>query len=394
MVETTLNVNPSKFSQIAAAICFNQTFTTVGGQIISIAGVYTDTLTSTLACDSVVETTLNVNPTKIVPISVVICSNETYTTVGGQNVTTAGIYTDTLSTALTCDSVVVTTLTINQIKFKQLSEAICGNDTFTTAGGQKVTLAGVYTDTIFSVLGCDSIVETILSITPVSTIQLYETICSNDSFITVGGQVISVAGVYTDTFPGWLGCDSLILTNLSINPLAGFNGIVGPDTVDKNLNMIYSINNFSGYNYQWTIVGGTFLGSSTGPTIMVNWNTAGLGEISVSADDPDKACEYDDLLQVYVNELVSINEITEGKTFDFNIIPNPNKGRFAILFDLLKDDQAQVMVYSLKGELLFNKTHNNNGSNLIDMDLDLAQGAYLIRVTTNTDTQMKRLIIQ
>jgi hypothetical protein len=224
--------------------------------------------------------------------------------------------------------------------------------------------------------------------------QASATICSNETFTTGGGQVISAAGVYSDTLVAMMGCDSVIETTLIVNQLGSFNGIAGADTSEINLNHSYSIDSVASYVYQWSVVGGTFVGTSTGPTIVVKWETQGLGEIAVNAKDLNKACEYDDLLPVYVKGLVSVNEITEVETFDFNIIPNPNKGRFAIIFDLLKDDQAQVMVYSLKGELLFNKTHNNNGSNLIDMDLDLAQGAYLIRVTTNTDTQMKRLIVQ
>ena len=63
---------------VSATICDNQSFTTAGGQMVNTAGVYYDTLQAVTGCDSVIETTLNVNslPESIsLGTDTIICNN-------------------------------------------------------------------------------------------------------------------------------------------------------------------------------------------------------------------------------------------------------------------------------------------------------------------------------
>ena len=219
VIETTLRVNPTYFTQVSAPICDNQTYITAGNRAITLAGVYTDTVQSFLGCDSVVEITIRVNPTYFTKVSATICDNQTYNTAGNQVVSIAGVYLDTLQSALSCDSVIETTLTVNPTYFTQESATICDNQTYTTAGNQVVSIAGVYLDTLQSMLSCDSVIQTTLTVNPAYFSKVEVTICSNESYTTIGGQVISTAGIYTDTLQSVLSCDSVFETTLNEIPV-------------------------------------------------------------------------------------------------------------------------------------------------------------------------------
>ena len=218
VIETTLTVNPTYFTQVSATICDNGTFTTAGGQIVTTTGVYLDTLQSNLSCDSVIETNLQVNPTYFTQVFDTICDNGTFTTAGGQIVTTTGVYLDTLQSNLSCDSVIETNLQVNPTYFTQVFDTICDNGTFTTAGGQVVSSTGVYLDTLQSNLSCDSVIETNLQVSPTYFTQVFDTICDNGTYATAGGQIVTTTGIYLDTLQSNLSCDSVIETNLQVNP--------------------------------------------------------------------------------------------------------------------------------------------------------------------------------
>jgi hypothetical protein len=73
---------------------------------------------------------------------------------------TTGIYTDTLLNTNGCDSIVTIDLTINNSAFSVDSMMFCSSGNQFTNAGQLITSAGVYTDTLSSASGCDSIITT------------------------------------------------------------------------------------------------------------------------------------------------------------------------------------------------------------------------------------------
>ncbi len=98
---------------LAVALCPGETHTLPNGQIVSTAGTYPVTLTAVNGCDSLVQTTVSVfaaiPPTQIV---VALCPGETYILPNGQPVSTAGTYPVTLTAANGCDSLVQTTVSV------------------------------------------------------------------------------------------------------------------------------------------------------------------------------------------------------------------------------------------------------------------------------------------
>lgn len=131
--------------------------------------------------------------------------------------------------------------TCPSVSFAQ-SLTICSGQSI-SVGSNTYNSNGIYIDTLISLLtGCDSIVTTNLTVLPIYTFSQALTICSGDS-IYIGSNIYNSSGAYTDTLISLLtGCDSIVATNLTVSPIPiltiSFDGI-----------QIYSNQNLAGY--QW-----------------------------------------------------------------------------------------------------------------------------------------------
>jgi gliding motility-associated-like protein len=83
--------------------------------------------------------------------------------------------------------------------------------------GSYQTNAGVYDDLLSTVNGCDSITSTTVTLIPVVTTALTWSICPGDS-VLLGGAYQTSAGAYNDTLSTVIGCDSILVTTLTIVP--------------------------------------------------------------------------------------------------------------------------------------------------------------------------------
>ena len=92
------------------------------------------------------------------------------------------------------------------------SVSICNGSSTTLPDGLIKTLAGVYVSHIANAAGCDSTIMTTISILNNSFSSATQ-ILNNGSTVTLpNGTVVSSAGTYTSTIPNYLGCDSVITT--------------------------------------------------------------------------------------------------------------------------------------------------------------------------------------
>ncbi len=105
------------------------------------------------------------------------------------------------------------------------SNIICAGASI-NVGVNTYSISGVYTDVLTAVNGCDSTVITNLTVnTAISTSQIIVR-CAGES-ITVGVNTYSTSGVYTDILTATNGCDSTVTTNLTVNPaISGSQTIV------------------------------------------------------------------------------------------------------------------------------------------------------------------------
>jgi gliding motility-associated-like protein len=215
VLRTTLTVNPVYLTNLTAEICQGESIL-LGGASQTTAGIYFDTLATNKGCDSVLRTTLTVNPVYLTNLTAEICQGESIL-LGGTSQTTAGIYFDTLSTNKGCDSVLRTTLTVNPVYSINQSTAICQGDSILLAGAYR-DIAGIYTENLTTQKGCDSIIITNLTILPVLVGNNYVAICEGDS-ILLAGEYRTEPGVYVDSLTNNDGCDSILYNVLLVNPV-------------------------------------------------------------------------------------------------------------------------------------------------------------------------------
>ena len=196
----------------------------VAGNVYSTTGFYTDSLITSIGCDSLVFTNLVVYPNASLTNNQTICSGETYS-VGSNIYDSTGIYSDTLSTIYGCDSIITTILIVDSISGGSSfnNQTICLGDSV-SVGTSTYYTSGTYSDTLTSLNGCDSVVTTSVYIFTVVGVN-QQTICIGDS-ITVGNNTYYHSGVYSDTLATSNVCDSVVTTYLNVIT-ANYNAISG-----------------------------------------------------------------------------------------------------------------------------------------------------------------------
>jgi len=219
VITTTLTLNSIITSTQNPFICTGSTYTLPDGTTVTTAGTYVDTLISYSGCDSVITTTLTINPIITSNQNPVICTGSTFVLPGGTIVTTAGTYVDTLISSIGCDSVITTTLTINSIITSNQNPVICTGSTFVLPSGTSLTTGGTYVDTLISYSGCDSVITTVLTVNAVINNNQNPIICSGATYTLPDGSIVNSAGIYIDTLQSGSGCDSIVTTNLTLSPI-------------------------------------------------------------------------------------------------------------------------------------------------------------------------------
>ena len=140
-----------------------------------------------------------------------ICSGDTIQ-VGSNLYYNAGTYYDTLISINGCDSIINTNLIVGSSSIYTQNITICSGETFSVASNT-YSISGSYTDTI-SFGGCDSIINTNLTVLNSSDLQQSLFLCNGDSYL-IGSSIYIQSGNYIDTLVSFNGCDSIVYTNLS-----------------------------------------------------------------------------------------------------------------------------------------------------------------------------------
>ena len=211
-VTLNLSVQPSINVTENQTICDGQSFS-FDGQNLTTGGTYNGTFVSAGGCDSIVTLNLTIAPNPVVNLSETICGGDSYS-VGPQTFTASGNYTVLLSSAAGCDSTVNLDLTVQTAIMEQVNAEICDGDSY-MVGSQSYTIGGSYTQVLSSAAGCDSTVNLNLTVNPTYSENIVATICDGD-FFNIGGSGFSSTGIYTIPLLSQSGCDSIIDLDLTV----------------------------------------------------------------------------------------------------------------------------------------------------------------------------------
>lgn len=216
--DSTVNLNLTVVAgfetSLAASICAGETFS-FGGENLSTAGVFSDTLTAAGGCDSVLVLTLTVLENTASQSVATICAGETFN-FNGQNLTTAGSYSAVLQNSNGCDSTATLVLTVLPTASTTINATACAGEVVPFFG-IVLTQSGSYTAKLTAANGCDSTITLNLTVLPTAATSLSRTICAGDNF-DFNGQNLSATGVYTAKLAGENGCDSTVTLNLTVLP--------------------------------------------------------------------------------------------------------------------------------------------------------------------------------
>jgi gliding motility-associated-like protein len=216
VVTINLSVNPKKFGSFTQSICSGSTYFFNGNNLTQ-AGSYKDTLqAATTGCDSIVTLELIVLANSSYAFSDSICNGSSYV-FGSQTLTQAGTYSRTIPAANGCDSVITLNLIVKPTASGTLNQTICAGSSF-FFNNQNLTQAGTYTQTLSAANGCDSMVTLNLTVLPNAAFSFSDSICNGSSY-AFGNQILTQAGTYSKTIPAANGCDSLITLNLKVLPV-------------------------------------------------------------------------------------------------------------------------------------------------------------------------------
>lgn len=307
---------------------------------------------------------------KHIPRDTTICEGEKVF-LGGAFQTTAGVYLDSFKTALGCDSVISTSLTILGGDPIETRDTICQGESV-PFGGVDRTTAGRFEAIFQSSLGCDSIVALTLTVNPKLSSARTTTICRGESRI-IGDTLRTEPGVYSVTYKSLVtGCDSVATTTLIVN---------SADTSVTTDGVTLS-SNASGADYIWIDCDN---GNTPVPNALSkNFTPAVAGHYAVVVIQ--NGCV--DTSACYAASPSSVIE----NTFPTQIAVYPNPATDKVTIDL-GDAYGNVTVklVATNGKDVRSLTYANGETIVVNIG-DLASGTYFLQINTPDRSALAKII--
>ena len=191
------------------------------GQSLTVAGTYTDNHTSVYGCDSNYTLTFTISDVKRSYEDASICEGDSYQW-HNKTLSVSGVYSDTLSTSSACDSICQLTLTVNPVYHNSMALTVCQSSEsyYFAAADTMLDVSAVATTTIVfhktTVNGCDSVTTLTLTVTPSYSFSETADVCSYDMPYTWRGKSLTAAGTYYDSLQTAAGCDSVYALTLNV----------------------------------------------------------------------------------------------------------------------------------------------------------------------------------
>jgi hypothetical protein len=266
--------------------------------------------------------------------------------------------------------------------FNEIScPSVLVNQNLTICNGQTITVGtntyntdGTYQDTLTSVNGCDSIVITNLSVTNGFEITQNINICYGESY-SIGNSTYSIPGNYSDTLQMVSGtCDSIVYTNLNVIPPIDISVNVNDNNIESNQSNAF---------YQWIDCDNNYqfvtntVSNQKDIDIVETGNYAVI--INVNGCIDTSACVLVEYLGLNKNNL-------NGEFI--NIYPNPANETVTISNPNLAIVKLEIIDFT--GKIVYQTTSNVNKKSINISAFN--SGFYVIKIITNNQTVTKQFI--
>lgn len=313
---------------------------------------------------------INVNPTYNLTESETICEGATINYPDGSSAVISGntSHINSMSTLLGCDSIITTNVLMSPNYNLTENETICEGAIINYPDGNSEVINGntSHISNMSSILGCDSIITT--NVTMGLNYNLTEDVtqCSGSNYTYPDGSTstdINTSESHVSNLQSINGCDSIITTNITINPTP-------INTVSETNNILTS--NQNGGNYQWINCdeGNANIPNETNQSYTPINNGNYAVEINLNGCSSTSEC---------INiSTIGINDLNDNI---FSIYPNPAKNTIVITSSLSLNNLS-YSIYDSQGRLVHSGLFKNNGQIVIS---DLTPGSYILRVNNTTN---------
>lgn len=233
---------------------------------------------------------------------------------------------------------------------------------------------------------CDSLLRSAyIRVTPTQFIT-NSIICFGQTY-TVGTNTYSVVGTYTDSLQAISGCDSIVTTNLTISPLPVVTiSATGPTSFCQGDSV--TLNSSAGLSaWQWYRFN-TLLPGSTNSSFTANLR----GNYRCIANNSAQCLGTSNVISVSVPCMPAnpfyLKTASTSETGEevFRVFPNPSTGIFYI-----QAPEGKLEIFSYTGALILTK-HIEEGINEIDLS-EIRNGVYLVTVTNEGAKYVKSIIV-
>jgi len=381
IVELSLTVHPSFNFNESHTICDGQTYSWQGSDYTA-TGTYFKEFTSENGCDSIYILNLTVNPAYAYIEDHEICEGETYLW-RGSDYTATGTYNENYTSVDGCDSTYTLNLTVNPVYAYTEDQEICEGESY-FAGGDYQTRTGTYTDSLTTINGCDSIIVTNLTVNPIFESKIDISICEGETYSWQGNDY-DTTGTYIVNLTSLSGCDSIRELSLMVyeNPIAGFTF----DINDREVTFTNTSENVSSYFWDF---GNSITETAENPV----YTYASPGEYSVILTAYSDYCgEAIDTQSVSITTGIGVIEFENL----VKIYPNPTTGIVNYEIDGFRSKEIKIEILQEEGKLVMQKLFKNANKPIVG-EVNLSnkpKGIYLFKVYDGNELMtVARIVIQ
>ena len=280
----------------------------------------------------------------------------------GQTYFSSGVFSQSLISNAGIDSLVTMNLTIANSNVFNITKSVCD---FYSMNGQTYNTTGFYIQQFTNMHGCDStvILNLIINNNHSSVVSVIE--CNS---YNLNGENFTYSGLYTQLLSTVGGCDSTIFLDLTINAVN--------DSIIKSGDTLISL--ATNARYQWVNcdLDNSFIVDETNPYYLASTN----GNYAVIVNE--NGCSA-------LSECYPINSFNACGN-NIVIYPNPNKGEVTVRLEKMYET-VSVEIINTTGQMVYHDKWNE--TNQLNYKLDMPLGLYFILITINDIRNTCKLII-
>ncbi|MBQ3734961.1 MAG: gliding motility-associated C-terminal domain-containing protein, partial [Bacteroidales bacterium] len=220
VVVMNLHVNALSYNTFDTAVVENALPLQYNGISYIEAGTYTQHLTNAAGCDSILTVNLTVFPNVTSELDSAVCETAFPFTWNDSVFTAAGTKTTMIPAHTGADSTITMTLTIIPTTYGTFDTAVIENSLPCQYNDISYFEAGTYTQYLTNAAGCDSVLTVLIDVIENVSVSVDSTVCEAALPLTWNDSVFTAAGTKTTTILAHTGADSVVTMTLHVNPLS------------------------------------------------------------------------------------------------------------------------------------------------------------------------------